>query len=121
MQISPVQFDGRMISHTSINVYQPRGPGTIETSSWFLVEDEAPEWWKRVSQQMYLLTFSPSGIFEQDDVENFTDVFATIAGQAGRATQMNYQMGLSRPTVRGFVGPGDVYCLLYTSDAADEG
>ena len=109
MQISPVQFDGRMISHTSINVYQPRGPGTIETSSWFLVEDEAPEWWKRVSQQMYLLTFSPSGIFEQDDVENFTDVFATIAGQAGRATQMNYQMGLSRPTVRGFVGPGDVY------------
>ena len=58
---------------------------------------------------MYLLTFSPSGIFEQDDVENFTDVFATIAGQAGRATQMNYQMGLSRPTVRGFVGPGDVY------------
>jgi phenylpropionate dioxygenase-like ring-hydroxylating dioxygenase large terminal subunit len=109
MQISPIYYNGRVISHTSINVYQPKGPGTIETSSWFLVEDEAPSWWKDISRQMYLLTFSPSGMFEQDDVENFTDVFATIKGPAGRATLLNYQMGLTRPVERAFVGPGEVY------------
>jgi len=109
LQISPVYYNGRMISHTSLNVYQPKGPGMIEASSWFLIEEEAPDWWKEISERMYLLTFSPSGIFEQDDVENFTDVFATLKGPVGRTSRLNYQMGLTRPLLPSFVGPGDVY------------
>lgn len=109
LQISPVHYDGRHVSHTSINVYQPSGPGAIEVSSWLLVEEEAPAWWKDLSQRMFVLTFSPSGIFEQDDVENFSDIHATLRGPAGRASRLDYRMGLGRPPVESFAGPGTVY------------
>jgi hypothetical protein len=43
----------------------------MEVITWLLVEKDAPEEWKKRSRESFILTFSPSGIFEQDDTEVF--------------------------------------------------
>lgn len=113
-QISTITYGGRLVSHTSFNLYLPRGPGRIEALSWFLVERDAPDGWKEASRRMFVLTFSPSGIFEQDDVENFTDITGNARSLAVRELEFHYGMGVERRPVEGFPGPGTVYESKYS-------
>jgi hypothetical protein len=88
----------------------------MEVITWFLVEKNAPEDWKRRSRESFILTFSPSGIFEQDDTEVFTDITAAASGTMPLVKQLtfNYTMGLHRKPVTEFVGPGVVYDDKFT-------
>ncbi|WP_078409155.1 aromatic ring-hydroxylating oxygenase subunit alpha [Priestia abyssalis] len=108
--ISHTKIKDQLISNTSIRMWRPISHDKMEVIAWMLVEKHAPQDWKDRSRDAFILTFSPSGIFEQDDTEVFTDI--TEAAQGPMPFQKNltynYTMGLHREPVE-FVGPGVAY------------
>jgi phenylpropionate dioxygenase-like ring-hydroxylating dioxygenase large terminal subunit len=114
--ISHTKIKGQLISNTSMRIWKPISADKMEVITWFLVEKHAPEDWKRRSRESFILTFSPSGIFEQDDTEVFTDITAAASGTMPLVKQLtfNYTMGLHRKPITEFVGPGVVYDDKFT-------
>lgn len=80
-----------------------------------LVEKNASQDWKDRSRDSFILTFSPSGIFEQDDTEVFTDITEAAQGPMPFLKNLtyNYTMGLHRDPVD-FIGPGIAYDDKFT-------
>lgn len=108
--ISTVRLKGRPVSMTTLRMWRPKGPQKLDVYSWFLVERDAPAEWKELSRQSYILTFSASGIFEQDDAEIFTQITANSASAIVRdRLSYLYLQGMDRPRVPDFPGPGLVY------------
>lgn len=92
----------------TFRVWQPRGPGRIELHTWTLVNKSAPAEIKERWRKGAMLTFSPSGIFEMDDGENFEFSTRTNAGFVTR--QQDLYMGLGLDTrLEGSDLPGNVY------------
>lgn len=78
----------------TLRVWQPRGPGRIELHTWTLVNKSAPEDIKERWRKGAMLTFSPSGIFEMDDGENFEFSTRTNAGFVTRQQDLYMGLGL---------------------------
>jgi phenylpropionate dioxygenase-like ring-hydroxylating dioxygenase large terminal subunit len=99
---------GRRVIHTTVRQWQPLGPDRLEILSWLVVESEADPQWKEMCRRAYILTFGTSGIFEQDDTENWSNITANVRGAIARETlNFNYTMGIgSEEPVTGFEGPG---------------
>ncbi|MGO4889407.1 aromatic ring-hydroxylating dioxygenase subunit alpha [Anaerobacillus sp. MEB173] len=114
--ISHTKIKDQLISNTSIRLWKPIDNGKMEVIAWFLVEKNAPEEWKKRSRESFILTFSPSGIFEQDDTEVFTDITQAATGHMPVMKELtyNYTMGLHRKPVTDFAGPGIVYDDKFT-------
>lgn len=114
--ISHTKVKGQLISNTSVRLWRPVGVDKMEVITWFLVEKNASEDWKRRSRESFVLTFSPSGIFEQDDTEVFTDITAAASGAMPLVKQLtfNYTMGLHRKPVEDFTGPGVAFDDKFT-------
>ena len=101
----------------SIRQWQPIGPDETEVLSWFAVDRQAPPEFKKLSYKAYLMCFGSSGMFEQDDVENWVSLTSTAAGSMARRLRLNSRMGLLAdggtvvdplPTAE-FAGPGTAY------------
>lgn len=86
---SVISFNGM----TSIRLWHPRGPKRMEVWSWGLVERDAPAAVVEMARKMQILTFSPSGIFEQDDGEMWGQCVEAMGGVFRRQFPLNYQMG----------------------------
>ncbi|NMP22738.1 aromatic ring-hydroxylating dioxygenase subunit alpha [Sulfobacillus harzensis] len=114
--VSLVKVDDRPISLTTIRLWEPLDVNQTRIWSWFLVEKDASADWKERSRQAYILTFGPSGIFEQDDTENWTDITQNLTGPAVEAkpVELLYQMGMGQHPLTDFAGPGDVYQGKYS-------
>ena len=101
----------------SLRTWQPVGPDETEVLSWFAVDAQAPEEFKALSYKAYLMCFGSTGMFEQDDVENWVSLTNTAAGSMARRLLLNSRMGLledGRPVVPAltpdeFAGPGEAY------------
>lgn len=106
--VPTAKIEGEMISVLTLRIWLPKGPDKIEVQSFFMVEKNASKEWKRKSRQAYVLTFGSSGIFEQDDTENWADVTENVkALQALDDTFIfDSRMGLGMPAAEGFHGPG---------------
>jgi hypothetical protein len=91
--------------------WQPMGPAKVQVWSWHLVERSAPDWWKRLGQRMYVQTFGMSGMFDQDDTENWEAQTRNSNSALWRRDEvmLHYAMGISAEPLRDFAGPGDVY------------
>jgi phenylpropionate dioxygenase-like ring-hydroxylating dioxygenase large terminal subunit len=77
----------------SVRVWHPRGPTRLDAWSWALVErDAAPEVVK-LARDIQVRTFSPAGIFEQDDGEMWSYCTEAAQGAYRRRFPLNYQMG----------------------------
>jgi len=78
----------------TIRVWHPRGPNSMEAWAWCLVDKEADPDIKEATRINYLHRFSPSGLFEQDDGENWQ--YCTINSAATQMQNYPYsvQMGL---------------------------
>jgi phenylpropionate dioxygenase-like ring-hydroxylating dioxygenase large terminal subunit len=108
--ISAMTVEGKFVSHTDMRVWVPKGPDKIVIYSWCLMERDAPEWWKNLSERAYIMSFGPSGMFEQDDSENWMDITRNSAsGPASRHFAFEYLQGMGRPLATDFPGPGEVY------------
>ena len=77
----------------AIRLWQPRGPDRMEVWSWSLVEREAPPSVVELARKMQILTFSPSGVFEQDDGEMWGNCLEAMSGFYRRRFPLNYQLG----------------------------
>jgi phthalate 3,4-dioxygenase subunit alpha len=110
-----VDADGLVVPFISIRQWQPVGPAQTEVLSWFAVDRQAPAWFKDASYRAYLLCFGSSGMFEQDDVENWTSITSVTRGALARRTLLDSRMGLDRDgavlasPVAGWPGPGVAY------------
>jgi nitrite reductase/ring-hydroxylating ferredoxin subunit len=100
--------EGRRVIHTTVRQWQPAGPGRLEILSWLVLESEVSPEWKEMCRRAYILTFGTSGIFEQDDTENWSNITANARGAIVReAVNFDYTMGTgSEDPVAGFEGPG---------------
>jgi hypothetical protein len=78
----------------TIRVWHPKGPDRIELWAWTLVDKAAPAEVKDAVRLLSLRTFSPGGVFEQDDMENWQECTRTSRGVITRRYPHNVQMGL---------------------------
>lgn len=77
----------------SVRLWQPRGPNHVDVLSWQLIERDAPEEIVAFARDVLVRTFSPTGIFEQDDGEMWSMCTETLKGAYRRRFPLNYQMG----------------------------
>lgn len=107
-----IEVGGQRVSGMMLRLWQPAGPDRMQVWSWHLVERGAPEAWKRLAKRMYVQTFGSSGMFDQDDTENWEAQTrnSNAALTRGQEVMLHYEMGLhAEPLGDEFPGPGDVY------------
>jgi len=80
---------------SSLRVWQPRGPSEMEIWSWVAVDKAAPADIKELTREASLYRFSPTGVFEQDDMDNWEQISATARSIIGQRAPANYQMSLA--------------------------
>ncbi len=85
-------------SSRSFRVWHPKGPESIEVWSWSYVDKAAPPEVKESIRLSAIRGFSPSGTFEQDDMDNWQECSRSGRGVVARRLKLNYQMGLGRET-----------------------
>ncbi|KAB2340211.1 SRPBCC family protein [Actinomadura rudentiformis] len=78
----------------SIRIWHPKGPDRMEVWAWTIVDASMPEEIREAQRLYNLRTFGPSGVFEQDDGENWSEVQGTAGGFMANRVALNYQMGL---------------------------
>ncbi len=83
----------RSVART-FRVWHPRGPDKIEIWSWIYVDRAAPPEVKQAFRLASLQSFSPSGTFEQDDMDNWQECTQTCRGAVARRYDLSYEMGL---------------------------
>jgi phenylpropionate dioxygenase-like ring-hydroxylating dioxygenase large terminal subunit len=111
-----VEDSDDVVPFISIRQWQPISENETEVLSWFAVDKEAPEEFKELSYKAYLMCFGSTGMFEQDDVENWVSLTNTAAGPMARRLLLNSRMGLlpdgatTNPLLshEEFAGPGQV-------------
>ncbi|WP_145013301.1 aromatic ring-hydroxylating dioxygenase subunit alpha [Mycobacterium marseillense] len=104
----------QVLPFISIRLWQPISENETEVCSWFAVDSAAPPQYKQDSYKAYLMCFGSTGMFEQDDVENWVSLTTTAGGSMARRLLLNSRMGLladDRPVVEAlapnaFHGPG---------------
>ncbi|GAA2646253.1 aromatic ring-hydroxylating dioxygenase subunit alpha [Streptomyces vastus] len=99
--------------NNTMRVWHPRGAGQIEVWAWSYLPKGAPEKAKQEARLDTVRTFSPAGIFETDDGENWTEIQQVLRGHVARQSYFNAQMGLGheRWDAEGLPGrtAGDMY------------
>lgn len=78
----------------SIRVWHPKGPDRMEVWAWTVVDKSWPDEVKEAQRLYNLRTFGPSGIFEQDDGENWSECQSIAHGFITNGVALNYQMGI---------------------------
>ena len=68
--------------------------GDDERSACIAVDRDAPAWFKEESFRAYVLCFGSSGMFEQDDVENWTSITNVARGWLASRVELDSTMGL---------------------------
>lgn len=104
---------------TSIRQWQPKGPGKMEVWSWCLAWKGVPEEFRDATYKASMGSFSPSGVFEQDDSVPWESIARTAGTVFARKAnmQLNYQMGMegigtAKPAPE-WPGPGVAYAPRY--------
>ncbi|MDI9897416.1 SRPBCC family protein [Rhodococcus sp. IEGM 1381] len=117
-----IEVEGKRVAGAMLRVWQPAGPGRTQVWSWHLVEKNAPEWWKKLGRRMYTQTFSSSGMFDQDDTENWEMQTKSSDNALYRDDEfmLHYAMGIDATPLSKdeFPGPGDVFDGKFSESAA---
>ena len=91
----------------TFRVWQPRGPAEIEVQIWVLVNRAMSDDLKARYRRGVTRTFSPAGLLEMDDGENWEHATAANAGVVTRRQKLHYGLGLgtriAHPELRGEV------------------
>jgi len=82
----------------TIAAWHPRGPHQTEVWRWYLVDADAPAEVKDFLRHYYIRYSGPSGLTEQDDMENWNYAHNASRGTIARQHPYNYEMGLGRAT-----------------------
>ena len=78
----------------TFRVWQPKGPDKTEIWAWALVNKNAPEEVKQDIRRFAMRSFSPSGMLEMDDGENWEGATKSNRGVVTRRQKLHYRMNL---------------------------
>ncbi len=96
-------------AHNTIRVWHPRGPDKTELWSWHITDKAASPEVQKASVAYYNLTFGVSGMFEQDDSENWNQATQASRGTVARRYQYSYHLAQNREGASedypGFIAP----------------
>jgi PAH dioxygenase large subunit len=107
--ISAGDMESEEEAFLNLRMETPISPTRTRMWSWLAIDKDAtPEYRKRV-YETYVRTFGPSGIFDQDDMENWEDCTRANIGPAARRYTLHHKMGLNRATATDWPGPGVAY------------
>ncbi len=104
-----------VVPFISIRLWQPVSATETECLSWFAVDRNASPAFKADSYKAYLMCFGTSGMFEQDDVENWTSITSVSRGAMGSNVLLDSTMGMARehdgtaPRPAAWPAPGEAY------------
>jgi PAH dioxygenase large subunit len=114
LNVAAIQ-DGRADPYCTLRVWQPKGPGVTEIFSWLLVEKDAPQELKERMRRAYILSFGPSGMLEQDDMENWRTISKTAQGEVARDVPQYVRMGedVGLKPIAEWPGPGTAWPTQY--------
>jgi phenylpropionate dioxygenase-like ring-hydroxylating dioxygenase large terminal subunit len=87
----------------------PISPTRTRMYSWFAIDKAASPEYRKHSYETYVRTFGPGGIFDQDDMENWEECTSGVVGPASKRHALHHKMGLHRPTLPDFPGPGTAW------------
>lgn len=79
--------------HNAFRTWNPVGAHTTELHTWVLVNRSAPKRLKEMYRRGVMRTFSPSGMLEMDDGENWEHATATAAGVVTQRQRLYYGLG----------------------------
>ena len=97
-----------LCGNNAFRVWHPRGPHQIDLWCWTLVNRNAPDEIKEAYRVGNMMTFSPTGVFEMDDGENWEHVTNSNRGAVTRRQPMYYGLGLDS-LIRHPELPGNVH------------
>src|SRR6266436_4352464 len=83
-----------LFPYTTLFRSHPRGPDKTEVWSWVYTDKAAPPEVKEAIRLAGIRGFSPSGTFEQDDMDNWQECTQTCRGVMARRMPVNTQMGM---------------------------
>jgi len=89
--------------------WQPTGPTSTRVWSWLLVDKEASPEYRKATYEAYVRTFGPSGVFEQDDLENWEECTRVNKGKIAQQYTLHHQMNVHVPVDPEFPGPGKAW------------
>lgn len=115
LNVAAFAEEGRLDPYMSLRVWHPIGPGRMEIIAYLMVEADATKEAKDASRRAYLLSFGPSGMAEQDDMENWRMISAAAATNPLGATQQFVRMGAHHREheLHDWPGPGTAYGTQY--------
>jgi phthalate 3,4-dioxygenase subunit alpha len=105
-----------VVPFISLRQWHPVSATETEVYSWFVVDRLAPDWFKADSYKAYLMCFGSSGMFEQDDVENWTSITTVSQGAMASQVELELRLGFDPSTgevlgtpVANWPAPGRAY------------
>lgn len=107
----------------TIALWHPRGPLQTEIWRFYLVDREAPQEVKDILRRYFVRYAGPSGMTEQDDMENWRTATEASRGVIASRYPFNYQLGLKRQLPSHPLVPGVVVMenLNAPSESAQRG
>ena len=107
-----------LLGNYTFRVTHPRGPHEMEIWSWAFVSKDAPQEVKEAIRVDVMRTFSPGGMFEQDDAENWEEMQRILRGAKARKTGFTYNMRGVAVTTDDDGYPGGSTAHVYSDNAA---
>lgn len=110
-----VDEQATVVPFISLRLWQPVSARETEIYSWFVVDRAAPERFKALSRKAYLMCFGTSGMFEQDDAENWASITQMADGLLAKELKLHSRMGIDREGTAlheqypGWPGPGRAF------------
>jgi hypothetical protein len=74
-----------------------------------LIDKEASPEYRKASYETYVRTFGPSGMYEQDDLENWEECTRVNQGKIAQRYGLHHGMGFHLKPDRSFPGPGEAW------------
>jgi hypothetical protein len=106
---SAADTESTAVGILNLRMEVPLSPTRTRMYSWFAIDRGAPSDYRKQSYETYVRNFGPSGIFDQDDMENWEDCTVAAIGPAAKRYSLHHRMGLQRAQASDWAGPGISY------------
>jgi len=81
----------------------------MEIWSWQLMDRDAPQQWKDTARACFTREFGMAGIFEQDDMENWSEITSTLKTPSAQGLTLQYCICFMMDEAQAWPGPGTAF------------
>lgn len=100
------------LSNRTVRIWHPRGPLQTEVWSFAALDREAPHEVKELMRVQCMQSFGPSGMLEQDDMDNWRNASSAGRSVQGRKYRQDISMGVGHdvkdPRLPGISSPNNM-------------